>query len=130
MSTSLPVLSGLLSTSLFVASTLPMLHKAWRTRDLRSYSLGTLLLSSTGNAVHTVYVLSLPPGPIWVLHGFYTVTTALMLVGYLRYEGVWRRLRSGATVDERVDDPLMVPPYRGFQYRTPQAIEVVTDRAA
>ncbi len=81
----IPVLAGLASTALFVASTLPMLTKARRTRDLSSYSLGNLLLANTGNAIHSVYVLSLPPGPIWVLHGFYLLSTATMLVWFLRY---------------------------------------------
>ncbi len=81
----IPVLAGLASTALFVASTLPMLAKARRTRDLSSYSLGNLLLANTGNAIHSVYVFSLPPGPIWALHGFYLASTALMLVWFLRY---------------------------------------------
>src|SRR5262249_61328103 len=38
-----------------------------------------------GNAVHAVYVYSLPPGPIWLLHTFYLVSSALMLGWYLRY---------------------------------------------
>ncbi len=81
----IPILAGLTSTALFVASTLPMLAKARRTRDLSSYSLGNLLLANTGNAIHSVYVFSLPPGPIWALHGFYLVSTATMLVWFLRY---------------------------------------------
>ena len=48
-----------------------MLVKAYRTRDLSSYSLGNILLANVGNAVHSVYVFSLPPGPLWVLHSFY-----------------------------------------------------------
>lgn len=83
--TSLPTLAGSISTLIFATSTLPMLVKARRTRDLGSYSLGNMLLANTGNAVHTIYVLSLPPGPIWVLHGFYVVSTLLMLVWFLRY---------------------------------------------
>ncbi len=83
--TNITVLAGLASTALFVASTLPMLLKAHQTRDLSSYSLGNLLLANTGNVVHSVYVLSLPPGPIWALHGFYVASTATMLVWFLRY---------------------------------------------
>jgi len=64
---------------------LPMLVKAARTRELRSYSLTNLLLSNTGNVIHSVYVFHLPIGPIWVLHTFYLITTALMLVWYLRW---------------------------------------------
>lgn len=81
----LAVLAGTTSTTLFVASTLPMLAKARRTRDLASYSFGNLLLANVGNLVHSVYVLSLPLGPIWALHGFYTATSLTMLGWFLRY---------------------------------------------
>ena len=81
----LAVLAGIASTALFVASTLPMLAKARRTRDLASYSLGNLLLANVGNLVHSVYVLSLPVGPIWALHGFYTASSLMMLAWFLRY---------------------------------------------
>jgi hypothetical protein len=84
--TSLPVLAGIASTVIFASSTLPMLGKALRTRDLGSYSLGNLLLANLGNAVHSVYVFSLPPGPLWILHSFYLVSTGLMLAWFLRYE--------------------------------------------
>src|SRR5262249_13367073 len=67
------------------ASTLPMLVKAYRSRDLASYSLGNIALANLGNAVHAVYVYSLPPGPIWLLHTFYLASSALMLGWYLRY---------------------------------------------
>jgi hypothetical protein len=83
--TSIPVLAGVASTVIFAWSVLPMLVKARRTRDLGSYSLGNMLLANVGNAVHSVYVYSLPPGPIWALHGFYLVSTGLMLVWFLRY---------------------------------------------
>lgn len=83
-----PVIAGVISTNIFVLSYLPMLTKAYRTRDLRSYSLGNILLANTGNVVHSVYVYNLPAGPIWLLHTFYLVTTAMMLCWYVRYE--WR----------------------------------------
>ena len=89
---SLPFLAGVTATIVFVLSTLPMLVKARRTRDLSSYSLGNIVLANIGNVVQSVYVLSLPPGPIWALHGFYLSTTALMLGWYLRY-------------DRRMDEP-------------------------
>ena len=82
---SLPTLAGLASTVIFAASTLPMLVKAYRSRDLASYSLGNIALANLGNVVHSIYVYSLPPGPIWLLHTFYLVSTALMLGWYLRY---------------------------------------------
>jgi hypothetical protein len=82
---SVPVLAGVVSTVVFAASTLPMLAKAYRSRDLTSYSLGNIALSNAGNVVHSIYVFSLPAGPIWGLHSFYVVTSALMLGWYLRY---------------------------------------------
>ncbi len=89
MQVNLPVVAGAISTMIFALSTLPMLMKAFRTKDLRSYSLGNILLSNVGNVVHAIYVFHLPAGPIWLLHTFYLVTTGLMLVWYLRYE--WRQ---------------------------------------
>ena len=85
MDGAIPVLAGAVASVVFVGSTLPMLVKAARTRDLSSYSLGNILLSNLGNLIHSVYVFHLPAGPIWALHGFHLVTTALMLVWYLRY---------------------------------------------
>jgi len=79
-----PVLAGVVSTAVFAGSVLPMLHKAMRTRDLSSYSLGNIVLANVGNAVHSVYVFHLPAGPIWFLHSFYVVSSALMLFWYLR----------------------------------------------
>lgn len=83
--TNLPLLAGMVSTTLFVVSYLPMLAKAFRTRDLGSYSLGNLVLANVGNGVHSVYVFSLPLGPIWILHTFYLVSTVIMLVWHRRY---------------------------------------------
>ncbi len=88
----LPLVAGATSTIIFGLSTLPMLQKAFRTKDLRSYSPGTMVLSNAGNLIHSVYVYSLPPGPIWWLHTFHLITTGLMLAWYLRYE--WRPIRS------------------------------------
>jgi uncharacterized protein with PQ loop repeat len=79
------VLAGSVSTVLFAASTLPMLIKAARSKELSSYSRGNLVLANVGNAVHTIYVLQLPPGPIWALHTFYVITSGLMLFWHLRY---------------------------------------------
>ena len=62
-----------------------MLIKAARTRELDSYSRGNLVLANAGNAVHSIYVFHLPPGPIWALHTFYVVTSGLMLFWHLRY---------------------------------------------
>src|SRR5687768_7102576 len=87
----LAVFAGSVSTVLFAVSTLPMLIKAARTKELNSYSRGNLVLANVGNAVHSVYVLQLPAGPIWALHSFYIVASGLMLVWHLRYATASRR---------------------------------------
>ncbi len=100
MNIDVPVMAGMVSTAIFALSTVPMLRKAFTTRDMRSYSLGNIVLANTGNAIHSLYVFHLPPGPIWLLHAFYLVTTGLMLLWYLRYEGwpsgMFAKLRSAA----------------------------------
>jgi uncharacterized protein with PQ loop repeat len=80
-----PVLAGMFSTMIFMSGTLSMLLKTWRTKDVDSYSLLSLILNNIGNIVYWVYILSLPVGPIYLLHGFYTLATVLMLVGYFLY---------------------------------------------
>jgi hypothetical protein len=80
-----PTVAGVASTVVFAASTLPMLIKARRSRDLTSYSLGNIALANVGNVIHSAYVFSLPPGPIWLLHSFYLGSSGLMLGWYLRY---------------------------------------------
>jgi uncharacterized protein with PQ loop repeat len=91
METNLPTIAGFISTALFGLGTLPMLVKAFRTRNLASYSLGNILLSNVGNVIYSIYVFNLPPGPIWFLHSYYLLSTGVMLVWYLRYEG-WPHL--------------------------------------
>ena len=81
----LAVIAGVASTGLFAMSYLPMLVKAVRTKDLSSYSLG--------NLVYSVYVFSLPVGPIWLLHSFYLVASAAMLGWFLRYRATWNAPR-------------------------------------
>jgi len=80
------VVAGGISTMIFASSTLPMLLKAYQTKDLSSYSLVYIALNNLGNLIYSIYVFSLPFGPIWFLHTFYLVTTAMMLYWYLRYE--------------------------------------------
>ncbi len=81
------VFAGYISSTLFIGSTFPMLTKALRTRDMRSYSRASLAISALGNAVHWLYVASLPLGPIYLLHGFTTIATVVMLVYAVRYGG-------------------------------------------
>lgn len=77
--------AGVTSTALFVGSYLPMLYRALRTRDLTSYSRSSLVMANVGNVVHAFYVYSLPPGPLWFLHGFYLSASALMLGLHARH---------------------------------------------
>jgi len=79
------LIAGSVSTLLFATSNLPMLLKVYKTRDMRSYSFTYIALNNVGNISHWLYVLSLPPGPIWLLHTFFTVSS-LLLIGHLRYE--------------------------------------------
>jgi uncharacterized protein with PQ loop repeat len=82
---SLPTLAGTFATIVFACGTLPMLGKAVRSKDLTSYSTGNLVLANVGNAFYSVYVFHLPPGPVWFLHGFYLVSSGLMLFWNRRY---------------------------------------------
>jgi hypothetical protein len=88
-SNSLQLLAGFASSMIFISGNLPMLFKAFKTKDLRSYSLGHLALGTLGNAVYWLYVVSLPIGPVWFLQAFFTTASALMLFCYLRYEKKW-----------------------------------------
>ena len=107
MTSTLAVLAGSVSTVVFIASYLPMLTKAAHTHDLASYSAGNLVLANVGNAVYSIYVFSLPAGPIWALHSFYLLSSFAMLamwVGYRRRAAPSgpasssRRTAGGATV--------------------------------
>jgi uncharacterized protein with PQ loop repeat len=91
METNLPTIAGFISTALFALGTLPMLAKAFRTRNLASYSLSNILLSNIGNIIYSIYVFHLPPGPVWFLQSYNLVTTGLMLIWYLKYEGLTNR---------------------------------------
>jgi uncharacterized protein with PQ loop repeat len=86
---SLPLLAGFASSTIFIGSKLPMLLKAFRTKDLSSYSLGHLVLGNLGNAVYWLYVISLPLGPVWLLQAFFSIASLVMLFFYLHYEKNW-----------------------------------------
>ncbi len=97
----LALYAGSAATAIFVLGQLPMLLKAARTRDLSSYSFANMLLANAGNLLYTVYVVSVPFGPVWALHGFNLVTAGLMLFWYLRYGR--RSRRTGAPAGRRTD---------------------------
>ena len=107
MDSSIPVTAGVVASVVFAASALPMLGKAARSKDLASYSRSNLVLANVGNAVYSVYVFNLPPGPIWLLHTFYIVSSALMLVWSLRYGG--RRVVVEKTAADAAARPFPAP---------------------
>jgi uncharacterized protein with PQ loop repeat len=112
----LPLLAGSVSTAIFVISYLPMVIKAIRTRDLTSYSHANLLLANLGNAVHSIYVYSLPAGPIWALHSFYAATGAFMYIWYLRFALCAKR---GTVLQgSKAAEPIIVTPVRPGGART------------
>ena len=106
MNIDFPLIAGTVSSTIFVMSTLPMLLKAFHTKDLRSYSFTNIMLSNIGNFIYAMYVYSLPVGPVWALHGFNLVTTGLMLFWYLRYEA---RGNGGITIRQKDSPGCMCP---------------------
>jgi uncharacterized protein with PQ loop repeat len=98
-----PILAGMISTVVFAVSNLPMLRKALRTRDVSSYSMSSIAMINAANAVYSLYVFSLPIGPIWALHTFYLVSCGIMLVLCLRARrSTSRRIREPSTDDEEL----------------------------
>ncbi len=95
---SMQIMAGSISSLMFASSTLDMVIKAWRTKDMKSYSLTSLILSNLGNGIHWLYILSLPFGPIYALHTFYTIATVIMLALCIIYQ---RRANQKPVVRQR-----------------------------
>lgn len=74
--------AGIISSVMFASSHVPMLLKAYKTKDLHSYSSLNMVLINIGNLIYWLYIVQLPFGPIWVLHAFYTISSALLLILY------------------------------------------------
>ena len=87
-----------------------MLLKAFITKDLKSYSLGHIALSNSGNVIYWLYVVSLPFGPIWFLQGFFTISDVLMLLCLVNSKKTARRERVGnkAIADPTVNADLVM----------------------
>ena len=79
------MLAGSVAGLIFAAGSVDMVVKAWRTKDLRSYSLGYLVLNNVGDVFYWLYVASLPFGPIYFMHAFFTLVSLLMLIWYFTY---------------------------------------------
>jgi uncharacterized protein with PQ loop repeat len=98
----IPIVAGTISTVAFAVSNLPMLRKALRTRDVSSYSLSSLVMINAANVVYSLYVFTLPVGPIWALHSFYVVSCSVMLVLCLKQ-------RSSRRIAAEASEPTRVP---------------------
>ncbi|WP_353356282.1 hypothetical protein [Intrasporangium sp. DVR] len=125
MSSSIPIAAGALATAVFVASALPMLGKAARTKDLASYSRSSLVMANVGNVLYSVYVFNLPPGPIWLLHGFYLTSSALMLLWSLRYAA---RAATPSTTEKQGTSPCLTQPHPNPSRPRPLAVPSNTSR--
>jgi hypothetical protein len=79
------VVAGSVAGFIFSAASWNMLVKAHRTKDLSSYSLGQIVLNNVGNLIYWLYVVSLPFGPIYFMHGFFTLASLLMLIWFYTY---------------------------------------------
>ncbi|MCP2366380.1 uncharacterized protein with PQ loop repeat [Agromyces flavus] len=75
----IPMIAGTVATVVFAVSNLPMVRKALHTRDVSSYSVASLAMINAANGLYSLYVFTLPVGPIWALHTFYVVSCAIML---------------------------------------------------
>ena len=95
----IPIVAGTVSTVVFAVSNLPMLRKALRTRDVSSYSLPSLVMINGANVVYSLYVFTLPFGPIWGLHSFYVISCAIMLALCLRQRASDRDAQPSAAPD-------------------------------
>lgn len=89
------IMAGSVAGLIFAAGSIDMLVKAWRTKDLRSYSVGQMVLNNIGNVFYWLYVLSLPFGPIYFMHSFCTFVSILMLIWYLAYRTAPTRKKRG-----------------------------------
>lgn len=81
----LQVAAGSISSVIFMMGTTTMVIRAWRTKDMQSFSATMLVLNNLGNFIHWIYVLSLPVGPIYVLQAFNTAATLFMLIWWVLY---------------------------------------------
>ena len=79
------MIAGAVASLIFIVSAIPSLTKVYRTRSVDSFSLASLWMLNVGNVLQWLYVLSLPPGPIYALHAWSTLSTALLLAWCYRY---------------------------------------------
>jgi len=80
------MVAGSVAGFIFAVGSVNMMFKAWRTKDLSSYSIGQIVLNNVGNLFYWLYIVSLPFGPIYFMHGFLTFVSLLMLVWHFMYQ--------------------------------------------
>ena len=105
----LALLAGSISTMIFAASNIPMLLKVLRTKEVGSYSATNIVLANVGNLIYWVYLATLPFGPVWLLHGYNTITTVLMLALYLRFRNKHSTRRKIRGRDEAIFQTQEIP---------------------
>lgn len=93
ISEDLQMIAGIISSLIFASGTATMLMKTMKTKEVEAYSLPFLVLTNVGNLVYWLYVLSLPFGPIYVLHGFYTIAMIVMLLYFVFYRDCAKAIR-------------------------------------
>ena len=101
--------AGSVSSLIFIMGTLQMVIKALLTKDMDSYSASALVLNNIGNLIHWVYVLSLPPGPIYVLHGFFTLATVFLLIWWMIYHHQPETARRITQTTQQITQTLEIP---------------------
>jgi len=111
------ILAGAISSMIFASATVSMVYKAWRTKDLHSYSRTQLVLNNVGNVLHWLYIASLPMGPIWLLHGFFTVTTMLMLVWAITYRNAPVVEDDPMSLESLIQTQELIAVYPGSHYQ-------------
>ncbi|MFT3834938.1 MAG: hypothetical protein QM711_16740 [Micropruina sp.] len=112
-------IAGTVATLLFVGSALPMLVRAHRTRDLSSYSPANLIIANAGNLAQTLYVVTLPPGPVWAMHTFNLIVSALMLLWWLRHHWLPGRRRPRQPIHSEEESHHDHPDHSGHRNRRP-----------
>lgn len=100
------MLAGAASTVVFAVSNLPMLRKALQTGDVSSYSLLSVAMINAANVVYSIYVFSLPVGPVWALHVFYLVSCAILLALCIRSARVGGAARRAGRRDALPREPV------------------------
>ena len=89
MKIDLPQIAGLVAGVFFVVAQGPMLIKALRTKDLKSYSPAFLVIAAVGNILYWPYILTLPFGAAFFIHIFMSLSTWLMLFFWWKWRKTW-----------------------------------------